>query len=529
MAVLACAMLLLGLRGAVAADGEEAIGQAETAPRAAMAVIITCRDMVDEGMLSSIKRRTGEALAAGATYIIYEIDTFGGLVTSGIAIHDYFMQEVCHDAHTVAYVPTKAISAGALISVACQDIIMRAGAKIGDCAPISMGGKLEGVEREKMESPLRSYFKDAAETNGYPAALCQAMVTADLEVWRVKNAETGQYEYFTTEELPGQDPNALQEKELIVKKGNLATLHAAEALEYGLARTVVEGPPEQGRQEMLTFLEERNNVVFSRPVASLHTTWSEEMVRWVTSPAVSAILLTLAMLGVYIELNTPGLGLAGGVAVAALAILFGSKFLIGMANWWEIAVFVIGVGLLLVEIFVIPGFGVAGIAGIVLMMLGIGAMMVSNAPDQLPIPVSPADWDLFEQHVVWSSVVFFCFLVIAYFLARFLAQIPVANRLVLQGPGSQGGRGGLRGGSAGGRGTSAAGNGGTIEPAAVVEVGQCGVSLSPLLPGGNARFGTRRLTVVSRGELIEQQRKIRIVAIEGNRIVVQEVARPEDE
>lgn len=538
-AVLAVTTVLSGLQGPARVGAEEAAGEGEAAPKPAVAVIITCRDMVDEGMHASIKRRTAEALAAGATYIIYEIETFGGRVDSGISIHDYFLTEVRYQAHTVAYLPGEAISAGALISVACQDIVMRKGSKIGDCAPILMGGKLEGVEREKMESPLREYFEDAAQTNGYPAALCEAMVTADKEVWRVKHVQTGEYEYLLTEDLPKQDPNAIAEKELIVKKGELATFHAADALEYGLARVVAEGPPEQARQEMLSFLEERDNVVFNRPVASLHTNWSEEMVRWLTNPAVAAVLLSLALLGVYVELNTPGLGLAGGVALAALAILFGSKFLIGMANWWEIAVFVIGIALLMVEIFVIPGFGVAGISGILLMVFSLGAMMVQNAPDQLPIPVSPTDWGLFEQHVIWSSVAFFCFLVIAYFLGRFLPQIPVANRLILAGPGGQAGLANSQGGGLGGTNVAAtvsgtaeagpAGSGTTIEPSAAVEVGQCGISLSPLRPGGNARFAATRLTVVSRGELIESGRKIRIVAIEGNRIVVQEVPQPEDD
>ena len=138
------------------------------------AVVIVCADMIDQGLYQSIKRRTEDALNQGATTIIYEIDTYGGRVDSALEISGYLMHEVSPRALTVAYVPTKAISAGALISVACNDIIMKKSTVLGDCAPIAMGGKLEGVEREKIESPLRTNFRASAKANHYPEALCEA-------------------------------------------------------------------------------------------------------------------------------------------------------------------------------------------------------------------------------------------------------------------------------------------------------------------------------------------------------------------
>ncbi|MCK4627450.1 MAG: hypothetical protein KAT56_00530, partial [Sedimentisphaerales bacterium] len=223
------------------------------------AIFIVCAEMVDEGLYESIKRRTETALAGGATYIIYEMDTFGGRVDSAHNIYQYILQEVSKKAHTVAYIRTKAISAGALISVACQDIIMKENTQIGDCAPIMMGGTLEGVEREKIESPLRSFFEAAAKANGYPAALCKAMVTVAIEVYRIKNRRTGEYEYFEGDNLPR---NArmydLVGKELINTKDELLTLYADLAYKYGLARTVVEGLDEQARDEVLAYLEKRD-------------------------------------------------------------------------------------------------------------------------------------------------------------------------------------------------------------------------------------------------------------------------------
>jgi membrane-bound serine protease (ClpP class) len=227
---------------------------------------------------------------------------------------------------------------------------------IGDCAPMQLGTKLEGVEREKAESFIRAVFMRAAEANGYPAALLKAMVSMQVEVYRVKNLQTGEYEFFETDKLP-KDPNKynLDDKELIVKNDELLTLTASQSFEYGIARAQVETIG-----GVFEFLAERDGVTFAGEPMVLKTNWSEEMVRWLNSPAVMAVLVMLAMLGVYIEFNTPGVGLPGLVAAICFAIIIGSKYLVGMANWVEVALFFIGVLLLMVEIFVLPGFGIAG-------------------------------------------------------------------------------------------------------------------------------------------------------------------------
>jgi membrane-bound serine protease (ClpP class) len=142
---------------------------------AVTAAVIVCKGMIDDGLFKSIQRRTQMALDEGVEYLIYEIQTYGGLVQSADDISKYFILDIGKKAHTVAYVTTEAISAGAMISVSCQDIIMLENTKIGDCAPITLGGKLEGVEREKTESFIRTIFVAAAEANSYPAAMLKAM------------------------------------------------------------------------------------------------------------------------------------------------------------------------------------------------------------------------------------------------------------------------------------------------------------------------------------------------------------------
>ena len=175
-------------------------------PDEVIAALIPCKGMIDDGLYKSIKRRTEEAAKAGATYFIYEIQTYGGLLKSGDDISKYFILEAGKKYHTVAYITSEAISAGAMISVGCKDIIMLENTTIGDCAPVVMGGKLEGVEREKAESFTRAAFVRAAEANGYPEALLKAMVSQQIEVFQIKNRKTGQNEYFEKEDLP-TDPN----------------------------------------------------------------------------------------------------------------------------------------------------------------------------------------------------------------------------------------------------------------------------------------------------------------------------------
>jgi len=471
------------------------------------AAVIICEGMIDEGLSDSIDRRTEIALDKGADYLIYEIDTYGGFVQAAVEISDS-MLEAGSKAHTVAYITTKAISAGAMISVSCKDVIMRANTTIGDCAPITMGGKLEGVEREKAESFIRGIFERASEANGYPAALLKAMVTMQTKVYRVKNLQTDNKEFFDADLLP-KDPNIydLENKELIVDDDEILTLTASKALEYGIARAVV-----KDRTEALDFLAQRDRTAFSGLPMVLRTNWSEEMVRKINHPAVTGILFMIALLGIYIELNTPGVGLPGLVAVICFAIMIGSKYLVGLANWVEVALFIIGVFLLFVEIFVTPGFGIAGVAGIICMLLGIFGMLVKNPPGKLPWPQGPESWDSFLNNALGLSFGFVGFVILAWLFAKYLPKIPIIGRLILATPSEFTPADSVS--------VSA------IAPNLPVEVGHQGISISQLRPSGIALFGNKRLNVVSRGELIEADREIIVVEIQGNSIIVKEIANP---
>jgi len=478
-------------------------GAAEDMADERLAVRIPCTGMIDEGLFESIRRRTEEAISLGADYLIFDIDTYGGLVVAADQISDFFILDLNKRVHTVAYVSKRAISAGALISVACEDIIMLEHTTIGDCAPIMIGTSVEGVEREKMESPIRAAFSRSAEANGYPDALLQAMVSQHLEVWQVRNNRTGQWEFFETDDLPtDEEAYDVQGKQRVVKEGELLTLTASQAKDYGIARAVV-----KDYDEVLAFLAERDGVRFSPERITLRTSWSEDMVRWLNSPAVLSVLVLVAMLGLYMEFNTPGVGLPGAVALAAIAVIVGSKYLVDLANWIEVAIFVLGIVLLMVELLLLPGFGVAGVTGILCILVGLFGMLVRNAPGELPWPKDAIAWNELASQLTGVAVGLLVFVVIAVLFARYMPHVPLFRGLILP-PVAKPGP------------APAAVTASPEEPAAPVTTGERGRAVSPLRPVGQARFGTRVVDVVAQGEFVAVGAPVRIVEVHGNRVVV---------
>ena len=473
------------------------------------ATVIVCKGMIDDGLYKSIRRRTQIALDNDAEYIVYEISTYGGLVSAADDISKYFL-DVSKEAHTVAYITTEAISAGAMISVHCQDIIMLENATIGDCAPITIvpSQKLEGVEREKTESFIRGIFDRAANANDYPRALLRAMVTMQIEVYRVKNIKTGEDEFFERDELP-KDANEydIGNKELAVRDDQLLTLIASDALEYGIARAVV-----KDRAGVLEFLSERDGVTFASEPLVLKTLWSEEMVRWLNSPAVMGVLVMLAMLGIYIEFNTPGVGLPGLAAVICFVIIIGSKYLVGLANWVEVALFIVGILLLLVEFFILPGFGVAGMMGIICVLVGLFGMLIKNPPNRVPWPDGPENWDVFIDGVLGLSFGFMGFVVLAWVLTKYLPKLQFLSGLILVPVVAK-------------QGTEMEISM-TVPPehgAIGVNIGDIGKVISKLRPTGKARFGNAIVDVVAEAEFLDKSAKVEIIEIHGNRVVVKAV------
>jgi len=475
--------------------------------------VIPIHDRITMTTYDSVKRKALKCLGKGAKLILFDMDTPGGLGKAMTEITRVITRDLA-DIYTVAFVHPEAISAGAVISLSCDEIILTPGGLIGDAMPILVspeGGivPIPKEERGKIESYALAQVRSFAARNGYSSDLCEAMITLSIEIWLIRNGETGELKYLNLEKHPRYD-KALKEDEKarakpqldapwqyvrrIVGPLKILTMTDEEAVDLGFAETVV---PDMDR------LRGHFGVV-GKPTV-LEDTWSEVLVDFLTSPAVTGLLMFVGILGIYVELNTPGIGLPGLLAVIAFAILLGSRNLTGLAHWWEIAILVLGLVLLAVELFVTPGFGVLGITGILCCVAGLLALMVANPPDKFPLPSTEIGWGVFRSGLVALTLGVFGAIVAAIVLARYLPRLPVANRLILPPP------------APAGPGPAPEVQGPGVRS---VPVGQTGVVTSICRPVGQARFGDKLVDAVAEGAFIPAGAKVKVIRNEGNRLVV---------
>lgn len=461
------------------------------AAEAGKVAVITISGDIDFGMLWSLKRRIPAAIESGADVLLFEMDTYGGDLHAAFEIGDLIYDirnEHSGKIRTVAYVQKKAFSAGALISLACGDIVMRRGTTIGDCQPIMVNPQSHSIETapEKIQTGVRAYMSKYADGNGYPEALCLKMVDIDMEVYRVKLA-SGAVRYMTPhqiDELKADEKTGI-EKTLVLGKGKLLTVNDDRAAEYGLSRATVGG------------LSEAVARFGSMLGETQRTNWSEEMVRFLNSMGVASLLLIVGLGALYMAFKTPGFGLPEIVAIVCFAILFFSKYLVGLATVMNIVLFLVGVGLIAVEVFVIPGMGILGIAGLVCVLAALVLSMQKFA-----LPRYDFEVELFVRNltIVFGSLLATTLGLMA--LVRFLPQTPFLGRLVLKFQQ-------------------------TPESGYVVEsadqrslVGKEGIAQSILRPSGRAEIDGQVMLVVTDGEFIDPGTKIVVAEVRGNRIVV---------
>ena len=477
--------------------------------------IIPINGPITETTYRTVKRKIIRARAGGAQLVIFELNTPGGESTAMKNILRLILDEL-RSVHTVAYVNPEAISAGAVISLACNEIAVSPTAIIGDAMPIMVGagGQLVPIpktERGKIESYFKGQVRTLAKQNGYNVELCEAMITLTLEIWLIRNTQTRELRIVNAADWRGkvageptaqatsapaagvQTPSDWQYVRTIDGPGELVTLTTDEAVFTGIAAHTFNSSADLQEHYNITVAPER-----------LADSWSERMVGFLTSPAVAGILMFVGVLCLYVEINSPGFGVPGTIAIIAFAILFGSRFLIDLAQWWEIALFAIGLILLTIEIFVIPGFGVAGVLGIVFMLAGLLATLIPNAPGKFPWPETDMDWGLLSDGVVALVIGFTFAIIAAAIVAQYLPKIPIANKLFLkpaehvdEPPVSE------------------------SSPMQRIEVGAIGTVESMCRPAGMVRFGDDLLSAASEGQIIEPGATVRVIHKDGNRLVVE--------
>lgn len=508
LALAAVAALMPPMASGAVADQGPMPATASTDAPAKRAVVITIDGPIDDYTKGVLFRRFATARAMNADVVILQIDTYGGLVTSALEMSRFIKRQ--DDLHVVAFVHDKAISAGAMIALACDELVMSPGATIGDAAPISVSpsGRLEGLgpaERAKAESPLLADFYESAIENHHDPLLAEAMVAVGRVVYWLQNgagerrfADEGAYATLTKE---GWTPVAGAPSP-IDRADTLLTVHTDLAMRIGLADGVAENAGALASARGY------------RIVADLSPGGGEKFVRFLGSNAVRAVLLVVFLLSLYIGMHAPGHGAAEAISLLSLGLLVGVPLLTGYAQWWEILAIMVGLALLAFEIFVIPGFGFAGVLGLVLLFGGLVMTFVGNTPGL------PGLWNLPQVRegvrtgvlVVVGGLVVTALL--GSFVRRLLPHVPLFNRLILATPGGVGPT--------------------PLAPGADPHdvwpfAGTIGIATTQLKPGGSAEFpyaNDRRSTaVVSDSGYVEAGTKVGVVEARGNRVVVRPMGR----
>ena len=484
--------------GVEAKEAEEAKTPATVPPDEGAAVkigrrfgnvaILPIRGIVDYGLRYSIERRVAEARAAGAELILFDVDTPGGSLAAAMNITDFVGN--LPDLPTVAYVSRQALSAGAFFCIACDEIVMRKNTTIGDCQPIiPMPNQAPIKPGEKIESPLRADFRKYAEDNGYPSLLCEAMVTEAMEIYRVAWKDGG-WEYVDGRDFdkwPDEKKGKVREKEVVVRAGELLTMTDSQALAFGFSRKTV-----PSRDAAVAVYLAGDGVAVEYPVSA-----TEQVVRILNHPAATGLLMMVGMIALYMAFKMPGLGLPEGVALACFAIVFLSKYMVHLAEVWEIAMIVAGLVLIFIEVFLLPGFGVCGILG--MMFLGVGLVLILQ---DFGLPRRPYQVDLMVRNVITILATVIGSVIGFLILARLAPTTPGLSRIVLKE-------------------SEKAEAGYTVaRPEQRQLAGREGTALTALRPAGRAEIGDRIVDVVTEGDYLEKGDRIRVVKVEGNRVVV---------
>lgn len=402
---------------------------------------------IDLGLAPYVTRVINEAEENNADAIIFKVNTFGGRVDAATQIKDAILSS---KVLTIAYVNNRAISAGALITLSCNKIVMVPGSSIGAATVVDETGQKQS---EKYQSYMCSEMRSTAERNGRRTDIAEGMVDERIVV-------------------EGLDDST-----------KLITLTSEEAFKYRIADTVI-----TDFDDLLSAFNLKN-----AEEVSISSNWAEAVVRFLNNPIVSSILIMIGFFGLMAEIKSPGWGVAGTAALISLTLFFGSSYILQLASILEILLFVIGLGLLLAEIFIVPGFGITGISGIILIFASIFLAMLGSKPF--------IDMEAVSFAIIQLSGAMLFALIGMFFLVKYLPKSTAFNKLVLSE-------------------SEHAEKGFVSYPSDKDLVNKAGIAFTTLRPGGTAEIDGRRIDVVADSEFIQQGTKIKVLRVEGIKVVV---------
>lgn len=494
--------LLLGCALAVSAPGADEPSAGAAPKKYSKGVLIRFEGVITPMNERYLMRHLDAALAQHADLVIVEFDSPGGYLHESLNMADRLRGT---GAHTVAYVPREALSGAAIASLGCDEIVMGPTARLGDAGAIFQGeDALFRHAPEKIRSDLARRVRDLAEAKGRPPALAEAMVDMDLLVYHVRHEQSGEEKLLSDKEIAASGDAAQWKKvKTVLESGNkqFLELNGNTAVELKLAQAVV-----ANRDELRSRYPSDDFRVVTPG-------WLDTTVYILNLPVVTVLLIIIGLVALYVEFSAPGIGMGGVTAGLCFAIFFWSRFLGGTADWLEVILFVAGGVFLGIEIFVTPGFGVMGIAGLILMFAG-----VLLASQDFVIPKTGRELNTLAGSLAMTLGSGVGFIIAAVVISRYMGSIPLFNKLVLKPPPADEPARQSAGAALDKKGSP------ILAPNELgIHVGDWGVATSLLRPAGKARFGDRYLDVVTDGSFIQVGQQVRVVEISGNRIVVSEV------
>lgn len=538
-------------------------------------------------MAASIRRRIEMAERAGADAIVIEIDSPGGELGSVLQICNLIKSSSIKN--SVAWINHDAYSGGAIVALACREIVINDPANFGD-AKVITGGPLgmdpKGLSRDQLKKvlpPLIAEVVDSARRHNlefgayvWDEYLVQAIVADDVELWLARHKVTGQQVCIDRGELeayfggvsPGGPPRLASapgtgtpadrpfsprrpsagdgqvpagSSKLAPIAGDVAArvaaassrpiIDAATAGEWEIVERVTDGSAAATFKaaDLVHFRIPANDISSVGGVATLvpirndadlkaffgatnllryHASWSEGLVVFLTNIFVRGLLIVVFLIAMFVEMTHPGVIAPGVVALLALVALLAPPMLIGLAGWWEVAAVILGIALLLVELFVIPGFGVIGVAGLILLFMGLVGTFIPSGGGLFPN--SPKA----QEGLLDGAAVTLLACVTAglgmWMVAKHFGSLPVLGRLVLKTDADSDSIGVLE----------------AIDPDAGVTArpGELGVSLTPMRPAGRVQIGERVVDAVAEFGYIPSGARVRVVSADGLKVGVEEVA-----
>ncbi|WP_106498530.1 NfeD family protein [Lentibacillus sp. Marseille-P4043] len=403
--------------------------------------VVPIEHEVEKGLESFLTRATKEAENEGADHIIFEIDTPGGRVDAASQIAE-LLQNL--EISTTSYIVNQALSAGSYIALNTDSIFMKPQATMGASGVINQNGT---AADKKAQSAWLSAMKSAAESKGRDPLYAAAMADSSID-------------------LPDYG----------APKGEFLTLEPSSALDIGYSQGTVDN-----REELLQALG-----LSKATVVEIEPTLSEEIARFLTNPVVVPILLSIASLGLIVELFSPGFGVPGIMGLLSLVLFFYGHIVAGLAGFEAIFLLILGIILIIAEFFV-PG-GIVGLLGIGSIL---GSLFLSGQDiGHMAMSVSIALIIAIAAAVILFKMMgmdkgFFRHVILKDTTSTELGYVSSTNRLEL--------------------------------------IGLEGKTVTPLRPSGAALFDEERIDVVSEGSFIPEDKFVKIVKVEGVRVVVREL------